>query len=61
MKCMRTSAARGCRAIPMTTILEDGTNVYRLSESERTVVREGLESRVVSDEELQAFRSRHKA
>jgi len=40
---------------------ESGTEVYRLSESEQAAVREGLESRAVSDEELQAFRSRHKA
>jgi len=38
---------------------ESGTDVYRLSESERAAVREGLESRAVSDEELEALRSRN--
>ncbi len=43
------------------TLEESGTDVYRLSEAERSNMREGLESRVVSDAELQAFRSRHAA
>jgi orotidine-5'-phosphate decarboxylase len=40
---------------------ESGTKVYRLSDEERDAVREGLESPVVSPEELKAFRNRHKA
>jgi hypothetical protein len=40
---------------------ESGTKIYRLSDDERDAVREGLESPVVSDEELKAFRNRHKA
>jgi len=40
---------------------ESGTEIYRLSDSERSAVHEGLASRVVSDEELKAFRSRNKA
>ncbi len=38
---------------------DDG--VYHLSDDERAAVREGLASPVVSDEELEAFRNRHKA
>ena len=40
---------------------ESGTAIYRLSDDERDAVREGLESPVVSDEQLKAFRNRHKA
>jgi hypothetical protein len=40
---------------------ESGTTIYRLSDEERDAVREGLESPVVSDAELKAFRNRHKA
>ena len=40
---------------------ESGTSVYRLSDDEREAVREGLESPVMSDAELKAFRNRHKA
>lgn len=40
---------------------QSGTSVYRLSDDEREAVREGLESPVVSDAELKAFRNRHKA
>ena len=40
---------------------ECGTKIYRLSDEERDAVREGLESPVVSDEELKAFRTRHTA
>ena len=40
---------------------ESGTKIYRLSDEERDAVREGLESPVVSEEELKAFRNRHKA
>ena len=40
---------------------ESGTTVYRLSDEERDAVREGLESPVVSDEKLKAFRNRHRA
>jgi hypothetical protein len=40
---------------------ESGTKVYRLSDEEREAVREGLDSPVVSDEELKTFRNRHKA
>ena len=40
---------------------ESGTKIYRLSDEERNAVREGLESPVVSDAELKAFRNRHKA
>ena len=40
---------------------ESGTKIYRLSDEERDAVREGLESPVVSAEELKAFRNRHKA
>jgi hypothetical protein len=39
---------------------ESGTSVYRLSDEERDAVRGGLESPVVSDAELEAFRNRHK-
>ena len=39
---------------------ESGTTVYRLSDEERAAVREGLDSPVVSDEALKAFRNRHK-
>ena len=37
------------------------TRVYRLSDEERDAVREGLNSPVVSDAEVKAFRNRHKA
>jgi hypothetical protein len=40
---------------------ETGTEIYRLSDEERDAVREGLESPVVSDAELKAFRNRHRA
>jgi hypothetical protein len=40
---------------------ESGTKIYRLSDEERDAVREGLGSPVVSEEELKAFRNRHKA
>jgi hypothetical protein len=40
---------------------ESGTTIYRLSDEEREAVREGLDSPVVSDEEVAAFRNRHKA
>ena len=40
---------------------ESGTTIYRLSDEERDAVREGLESPVISDAELKAFRNRHKA
>jgi hypothetical protein len=40
---------------------ESGTAIYRLSDEERDAVREGLESPVVSEEELNAFRNRHTA
>ena len=40
---------------------ESGTKVYRLSDEERDAVREGLDSPVVSDAELKAFRNRHNA
>ena len=40
---------------------ESGTAVYRLSDEERDAVREGLDSPVVSDAELKAFRNRYKA
>lgn len=40
---------------------ESGTDVYRLSKSERAAVREGLQSHTVSDEELEAFRFRNRA
>jgi hypothetical protein len=40
---------------------ESGTDIYRLSDEERIAVRQGLASRIVSDEELKAFRSRYKA
>ena len=39
---------------------ESGTSIYKLSDEERDAVREGLESPVVSDAELKAFRNRHK-
>ena len=39
---------------------ESGTTIYRLSDEERDAVREGLESPVVSDADLKAFRNRHK-
>ncbi len=49
-------------AIHLLEMLEEsGTEIYRLSESERSAVRLGIASRVVSDEELKAFRSRNKA
>ena len=49
-------------AVELLEMLEEsGTEVYRLSDSERSAVREGLESRAVSDAEIQAFRSRNKA
>ena len=42
-------------------MMEDsGTSIYKLSDEERDAVREGLESPVVSDAELKAFRNRHK-
>ena len=37
---------------------EGGTDIYRLSDEERTAVREGLASPVVTDAELKAFRNR---
>ena len=40
---------------------ESGTKIYRLSDDERDAVREGLDSPVVSDAELKAFRNRHSA
>ena len=40
---------------------ESGTKLYRLSDEERDAVREGLDSPVVSDAGLKAFRNRHKA
>jgi len=40
---------------------ESGTNIYRLSDEERDAVRKGLDSDVVSDAELEAFRRRHSA
>ena len=40
---------------------ESGTKIYRLSDEERDAVQEGLKSPVVSDEQLKAFRIRHKA
>ena len=40
---------------------ESGTKVYRLSDEERDALREGLDSPVVSDAELKAFRNRHNA
>ena len=40
---------------------ETGTKIYRLSDEERRAVDEGLDSDVVSDAELLAFRNRHKA
>ena len=40
---------------------ESGTKIYRLSDEEREAVRKGLESPVVSNTELKAFRNRHKA
>lgn len=40
---------------------ESGTTIYRLSDEEREAVREGRDSPVVSDEEVAAFRNRHKA
>jgi hypothetical protein len=39
---------------------ESGTTIYRLSDEERDAVREGLNSPVVSDAELKAFRNRRK-
>ena len=40
---------------------ESGTKIYRLTDEERDAVRAGLNSPVVSDAELKAFRNRHKA
>ena len=40
---------------------ESGTKIYRLSDEERLAVREGLDSDVVPDAALKAFRRRHKA
>jgi hypothetical protein len=40
---------------------ETGTKIYRLSDEERLAVQEGLDSDVVSDAELVAFRKRHRA
>ena len=40
---------------------ESGTKIYRLSDEERDAVREGLDSPIVSDTELKAFRNRHRA
>ena len=37
---------------------EGGTDMYRLSDEERTAVREGLASPVATDAELKAFRNR---
>ena len=37
---------------------EGGTDIYRLSDEERTAVREGLASPVATDAELKAFRNR---
>jgi hypothetical protein len=39
---------------------ESGTTIYRLSDEERDAVREGLNSPVVSDAELKAFRNRRR-
>jgi hypothetical protein len=40
---------------------ESGTKIYRLSDEERDAVREGLDSPIVSDTELKAFRNRHRS
>jgi hypothetical protein len=42
-------------------MIEGGTDTYRLSDEERELINEGLDSRVVSDGELKTFRNRHKA
>lgn len=39
---------------------ESGTKIYRLSNEEREAVREGLDSPVVPDAEVKAFRNRHR-
>jgi hypothetical protein len=40
---------------------ESGTTIHRLSDEQREAVREGLESPVVSDAEVKAFRNRRRA
>jgi hypothetical protein len=55
------SMASGRRRVLLEMMEESGTKIYRLSDEERDAVREGLDSLVVSDEELKAFRNRHKA
>jgi hypothetical protein len=42
-------------------IIEGGTETYKLSQEERQLIEEGLESRQVSPVELESFRRRHKA
>ena len=42
-------------------MMEGGTETYELSEEERRLIDEGLESRQVSPVELNSFRRRRKA
>ena len=42
-------------------MIEGGSETYELSEDERELIDEGLESRQVSPVELTSFRRRHKA
>jgi hypothetical protein len=40
---------------------ESGTTTYRMSKDEKAAIQEGLESELVSDETVEAFRNRHRA
>jgi hypothetical protein len=42
-------------------MIEGGSETYVLSQEERALIDEGLESRQVSPVELESFRRRHKA
>ncbi len=55
-------AWRQADAVYLLEMLEEsGTDMYRLSNDERSAVREGLASPAVSDADVEAFRNRHKA